>query len=309
VLTGTNVTQLNSMGFTGLDLMTNRYVSFLATAGTTYNIRLMGTSFGSYAFRLVVTDSPWIFTNPQTRSVSTNEPALFTVVAGGAKPLTYQWRHAGTNLPGETAVALAVLGATPDQAGPYSVIVSNLMGASESLAAQLYVSLAPVRPYLSVLGPVANGRLTLALTGEIGRSYRIETSPDLVSWTSETSFSASRYCCTSVVINSNTTSVYSVPWSPISRFLRAAHYPAVHKNCAMYLQHIWFANAQFARESPKHFLSPVTETDIRGYFKAGFCYGNYDHGSAFADTYAISTVIGPPQCQVFPATDRLEGPD
>jgi hypothetical protein len=77
----------------------------------------------------------------------------------------------------------------------------------------------------------------------------------------------------------------------------------------MYLQHIWFANAQFAREYRQHFLAVVTEADIRGYFKDGFCYGNYDHGTTFADTYAISTVVGPPQCKVSPATDQLEGPD
>ena len=47
-----------------------------------------------------------IVQSPASLSVVTNDPASFHVGAQGAGPFTYQWQHAGTNLPGATNSAL-----------------------------------------------------------------------------------------------------------------------------------------------------------------------------------------------------------
>src|SRR5262245_10891473 len=51
----------------------------------------------------------------------------FTVTATGTAPLSYQWKHAGTNLPGATSPMLTV-GAVAGSAGDYTVEVTNAYG-------------------------------------------------------------------------------------------------------------------------------------------------------------------------------------
>ena len=57
----------------------------------------------------------------------------FFVVAGGATPLYYQWKHAGTNLPGATAADLQLNNLQTRDAGNYRVIVTNTLGAATSI--------------------------------------------------------------------------------------------------------------------------------------------------------------------------------
>lgn len=65
----------------------------------------------------------------------------FRMQASGQWPLSYQWRHYGTNLPGETNMVLKLTSLDTSHAGPYSVVVSNALGSATSREAQL--SLAP----------------------------------------------------------------------------------------------------------------------------------------------------------------------
>lgn len=58
---------------------------------------------------------------------------------GGATPLRYQWMFDGRELPGETNALLALDNARPDQAGTYSVRVSNPLGTTEGDPVALHV--------------------------------------------------------------------------------------------------------------------------------------------------------------------------
>ncbi len=58
--------------------------------------------------------------------------ATFSVTATGSAPLSYQWRHAGTNLPGANASFLAFTPATSANAGAYDVVLTNAYGSVTS---------------------------------------------------------------------------------------------------------------------------------------------------------------------------------
>jgi hypothetical protein len=66
-----------------------------------------------------------IVQSPASVSVVTNDPANFSVGVQGAGPFTYQWKHAGTNLPGATSSALHIPSAGVTQAGTYAVQVTS----------------------------------------------------------------------------------------------------------------------------------------------------------------------------------------
>ena len=69
--------------------------------------------------------------------------AVFSVVASGTGPLTYQWRKDGVALPGETGTMLTVNPVTVLEAGSYDVEITNICGTITSAAATLTVDTAP----------------------------------------------------------------------------------------------------------------------------------------------------------------------
>lgn len=63
---------------------------------------------------------------------SLGDSVTFRVMAGGAAPLTYQWRHNGAILPGATSTSFAIGNIQPANAGIYTVVVTNAAGVVES---------------------------------------------------------------------------------------------------------------------------------------------------------------------------------
>ena len=66
-----------------------------------------------------------ITAQPQSQSSFRWSTANFSVTAGGVAPLSYQWLYGGAELPGETNATLSLFNVQPQQAGSYSVRVSN----------------------------------------------------------------------------------------------------------------------------------------------------------------------------------------
>jgi len=87
--------------------------------------------------------APTISGQPTNRTVIAGQTATFTVVASGTPPLYYQWQHAGTNLPGATDATLTIANAQPDDAGVYTVVVSNAVNSITSQGATLTVLVPP----------------------------------------------------------------------------------------------------------------------------------------------------------------------
>ncbi len=92
-----------------------------------------------------------IVQSPASLSVVTNDPASFHVVAQGAGPFTYQWQHAGTNLPGATSSVLFIPSAGVAKAGTYTVqVTSPNRSHTSDLAVLSLVPPAVVNPLLKV---------------------------------------------------------------------------------------------------------------------------------------------------------------
>ena len=83
---------------------------------------------------------PVITSQPQSLTVSAGQSATFTVAATGAAPLSYQWQFNGVDLAGATSNSFTLAGAQPSDAGAYSVVVTNALGAVASSNATLTVA-------------------------------------------------------------------------------------------------------------------------------------------------------------------------
>lgn len=109
----------------------------------------IGTSFEDvYAAPGIV--PPGIAQQPASVSGIEGGSANFIVAATGTAPLTYQWKFEGNLIPGATNAVLALHSLAANNAGAYSVVVSNAGGSTNSAQA-----------FLTVIQPNASGRLSL----------------------------------------------------------------------------------------------------------------------------------------------------
>lgn len=83
--------------------------------------------------------SPVITAGPANQTVNRYADVTFTVAAIGQSPLYYQWRFNNANLANQTNSTLTLLNVQTNQAGQYSVIVSNSVNSTISSAATLTV--------------------------------------------------------------------------------------------------------------------------------------------------------------------------
>jgi len=109
---------------------------------------------------------PRIEQQPQSATVSGGAAVSFSVFAFSTSPLRYRWRFNGVDIPGATNAVLSLSDVQAGQAGRYSVLVSNEIGAVESEAAVLtYTDAASL---LLTLHP------SLTIYGTAGKTYRVE---------------------------------------------------------------------------------------------------------------------------------------
>ena len=78
-----------------------------------------------------------IVSSPASQTTFAGTPVNLGVSALSTVPLSYQWLLNGTNVPGATSANLDLLAITPDQAGVYTVVLSNSYGIVTSPGALL----------------------------------------------------------------------------------------------------------------------------------------------------------------------------
>src|SRR5262245_60175557 len=158
---------------TQVEFLTNG-VSAGVVASQPFALVLSNVSLGDYSLSAVATDDhgatassapigisvippplpPVILVPPQSQTVTVGSSVFFSVSAGGTPPLYYQWQINGTNLPGATTRALALVNVQSNNAGAYGVIVSNVAGSITSPSAVLTVfSLPRFPPVVTITSP------------------------------------------------------------------------------------------------------------------------------------------------------------
>ncbi|MCX6925235.1 MAG: immunoglobulin domain-containing protein, partial [Verrucomicrobia bacterium] len=106
-----------------------------------------------------VVHAPVIQVQPTSLTNVAGSTATFSVTASGTTPMAYQWRLYGTNLASQTSATLSRVNVQTNDAGPYTVVVTNLAGSLTSQVATLTVTL-PI-----TLGEALNAPLLPWTTG------------------------------------------------------------------------------------------------------------------------------------------------
>jgi hypothetical protein len=127
-------------------------LNFFVTAGTTYQIAV-DSAYGSYPGRVVLNvhmttpEPPTFRSQPSAQRMAVGYYVYFSADVSGTAPMFYQWRRNGIPIPGATDPYFQVYIAQTNQAGAYSVVVTNAAGRATSSDAALTVYFAPPQFY------------------------------------------------------------------------------------------------------------------------------------------------------------------
>ncbi len=132
--------------------------TYTATAQFTNTTR--GVALEPLMFTLIVLGAPVITAQPTSQSVAAGSTATISAGVIGVAPLAYRWRLNGTNLPNATNLILTLTAVTTNQAGSYSLFVSNQLGAVTSSNAALTVFVPPANDQCSGAFVVTGGVYT-----------------------------------------------------------------------------------------------------------------------------------------------------
>jgi GH25 family lysozyme M1 (1,4-beta-N-acetylmuramidase) len=133
--------------------------------------------------------APTISLQPTDVSVKLTSNATFTVVASGLPAPSFRWLFNGTNISGATASSYTRTNAQIADVGNYSVIISNIAGSvTSSNAALTLIPPAPAQFQLVSLQP--DGNLRIVFSGAPEWSYTVETSTNLINWSTLTNLTS-----------------------------------------------------------------------------------------------------------------------
>jgi hypothetical protein len=125
-----------------------------------------------------------VLSSPKGQTADLGDPVSFTVLVTGIPPFAYQWQLNGSPIPNATSSRYTIPTVGTNDAGGYSVVVSNDWKVLTSATAQLAIG--PAAPFCLTCG-FSGSNLTLTLMAEGGRTYRWLNSTDLVTWSTVTS--------------------------------------------------------------------------------------------------------------------------
>jgi hypothetical protein len=130
----------------------------------------------------VVLQAPEITAQPADQSVFTGSDVSLSVTADGSLPMTYQWRRNGVDLSDGEAVSganstnLTITAVSIDNAGFYSVVVSNVFGFMTSLPTELNVTVGPPiiteQPRSQTVPLLSTTSLQIQATGSLPLTYQ-----------------------------------------------------------------------------------------------------------------------------------------
>jgi uncharacterized repeat protein (TIGR01451 family) len=142
------------------------------------------TNNTAWAITAIITNTPpVVYVEPTNAVAASGAVAMLRATAFGVGPLTYQWLFNGAPLSGATSNALWLTNVQPEQSGAYSLVVTNVNGATTSPVVQLTV-LAP--PIILLTGFNSTGtNVSVSLSSTLGVTYTLEYKNSLIDdvWT------------------------------------------------------------------------------------------------------------------------------
>ncbi len=131
----TNVAAATNTSYSISNAQTNNNGNYTVVISNT-----AGSVTSAVAVLTVTNLAPSVLTNPASLSVFTGDTVAFSVSAGGTAPLSYQWRFNSTNILSATNTDYSFNNAQTNDAGNYTVVVTNATGSVTSAVAVLTVS-------------------------------------------------------------------------------------------------------------------------------------------------------------------------
>ncbi len=148
-------------------------------------------SVTSVVASLTVLVPPSLTASPTNQIVIVGADLTLSAAATGTPPLFYQWLKDGVPVPDATNTTLTFNPVDLTNGGRYSVVVTNAAGSTTSLPATNVVGHAAIAP--PVRQPAQTLQTTgfqLSLSGEMGRSFRVQVTYDLLTWQDVTNFTS-----------------------------------------------------------------------------------------------------------------------
>ncbi len=119
--------------------------------------------------------APVIFIQPQSREVNPGSSVSFGVPAGGAMPLSYQWRLNSADIPGATGSSYTRTNVQAGDLGSYSVVITNAAGSVSSSGALLTFARPPLitaQPQPQVVRAGQSAAFSVTATGTMPLHYQ-----------------------------------------------------------------------------------------------------------------------------------------
>jgi hypothetical protein len=177
----TSVSDWNTPGYTegreyvlfaGVDVPVDATVEIIAHPGVSGLSVINGLQFLTAPLNPT---PPRVISQPESGTRFVGETISLSVTAEGARPLTYQWRHEGTNLVGSDRITgvetpyLKIANLQSGDAGAYSVFLKNSLGETNSENAVITVTVDSAAPNIAITSPVAGAQSssTFALQGSV----------------------------------------------------------------------------------------------------------------------------------------------
>ncbi len=149
---------------------------------------------------------PTITSQPQSKSVIAGTNVTFSVSVSGSAPFTYRWRLNGTNIAGAVSSSLTLNNVQPQQAGAYSVLVTNVAGSVASSSANLTVTCAYTLSENSTAFSSAGGSGAVLVSTAGSCSWDVQDVPSWITITSASSFTGNGTVSYAVTANTNSNS-------------------------------------------------------------------------------------------------------
>jgi hypothetical protein len=150
------------------------------------NPRIRGAAVDMGAYEFQFPGAPSISLQPRDQAVDSGNDVDFTVGAAGSLPLSWQWWFNGVPVHDATNASLALPSVRTNQAGGYSVVITNSLGSVTSQVAVLTVKNAA--PSVTLLGSVyqtvntgSNVTLAVSATGSLPLSWQWNFNGSVVS--------------------------------------------------------------------------------------------------------------------------------